>query len=73
MPTIVFNFVELKEDRMREIRKQEAAAKAKAKEEERKTIEQKRKQKEIEEYKDFMDPDKMVTNTSGANLEDDFW
>lgn len=41
--------------------------------EERKRAEEKRKKKDIEEYKDFMDPDKMVTNTSGVNLEDDFW
>jgi hypothetical protein len=42
-------------------------------EEERKQAEEKRKEKELMEYRDFMDPDKMVTNQSGVNLEDDFW
>lgn len=35
--------------------------------------EEKKKEKELLEYKDFMDPEKMVSNQSGANLEDDFW
>jgi len=64
---------QLQEIRMSQIRKATNQAKAKERELERERAEQKRMEQEQRSYKDFMNPDKMTSNTNAGNIDEDFW
>eukprot|EP01126_Amoeba_proteus_P011298 TRINITY_DN14544_c0_g1_i11.p1 TRINITY_DN14544_c0_g1~~TRINITY_DN14544_c0_g1_i11.p1 ORF type:complete len:192 (-),score=42.57 TRINITY_DN14544_c0_g1_i11:289-864(-) len=61
------------EDRMREIRGERNRAKEIARQEEVRRAEEKRKERDLLNYVGFMDTEKMVSNSSGSRLADDFW